>query len=80
MKTAQSLYEAGSITYMRTDSTRLSPQAVGEVRKFIEESYGKPYLPSRSVVFQNKKGAQDAHEAIRPHRDSAPSSLSCWPI
>ena len=66
MKTAQSLYEAGSITYMRTDSTRLSPQAVGEVRKFIEESYGKPYLPSRSVVFQNKKGAQDAHEAIRP--------------
>ena len=66
MKAAQSLYEGGLITYMRTDSTRLSQQAMGEVRQFIEESYGKPYLPPRPVVFQKKKGAQDAHEAIRP--------------
>ncbi len=66
MKAAQSLYEGGLITYMRTDSTRLSQQALGEVRQFIEESYGKPYLPPRAVVFQKKKGAQDAHEAIRP--------------
>ena len=66
MKAAQSLYEGGLITYMRTDSTRLSQQAVGEVRQFIEESYGKPYLPSKAVLFQKKKGAQDAHEAIRP--------------
>ena len=66
MKAAQSLYEGGLITYMRTDSTRLSQQAMGEVRQFIEESCGKPYLPPRPVVFQKKKGAQDAHEAIRP--------------
>ena len=66
MKAAQSLYESGLITYMRTDSTRLSQQALGEVRQFIEESYGKPYLPPSAVVFQKKKSAQDAHEAIRP--------------
>ena len=75
MKVAQDLYagirlgdegSVGLITYMRTDSTRLSQQALGEVRQFIEESYGKPYLPARAAVFQKKKGAQDAHEAIRP--------------
>ena len=66
MKAAQSLYEGGLITYMRTDSTRVSQQALGEVRQLIEQSYGKPYVPPRAIVFQKKKGAQDAHEAIRP--------------
>ena len=75
MSVAQDLYEGirlgdegrvGLITYMRTDSTRVSQQALGGVRQFIEESYGKPYLPARPAVFQKKKGAQDAHEAIRP--------------
>ncbi len=75
MRVAQSLYEGeregdqervGLITYMRTDSTRLSEQALGEVRQFIDESYGDRYLPARAAVFQKKKGAQDAHEAIRP--------------
>ena len=75
MSLAQDLYEGirlgdqgrvGLITYMRTDSTRLSQQALSEVRQFIEGSYGKRYVPSRPAVFQKKKGAQDAHEAIRP--------------
>jgi DNA topoisomerase I len=75
MKLAQKLYEGievgtegavGLITYMRTDSTRLSDDAVAEVREYIYNNYGKEYLPKHPVVYKKKKTSQDAHEAIRP--------------
>lgn len=68
MKVAQSLYEQGYITYMRTDSTFISQQAVEVVRKAILSLYGKSYLPDRprNYAAQKVKGAQEAHEAIRP--------------
>lgn len=75
MTLAQRLYEGieignegrvGLITYMRTDSTRVSDSALAEVRDYLVNTYGKEYLPSRPNVFRSKKGAQDAHEAIRP--------------
>jgi len=75
MMIAQHLYEGveigpegsvGLITYMRTDSTRIGDAALGEVRQFIEGQYGPPYLPEKGVQYRSKKGAQDAHEAIRP--------------
>src|SRR6185295_18144565 len=56
----------GLITYMRTDSTRISPAALAEVRNYIGERYGAPYLPGAAVNYPMKKQAQDAHEAIRP--------------
>jgi len=75
MRIAQRLYEGielggegavGLITYMRTDSTRIAPEALREVREFIGERFGKPYLPDNAINYPSKKGAQDAHEAIRP--------------
>ncbi|RMF76165.1 MAG: type I DNA topoisomerase, partial [Acidobacteria bacterium] len=66
MTLAQRLYEAGYITYMRTDSTNLSSEAVHAARGYIERTYGKPYLPDKPQVYSSKKGAQEAHEAIRP--------------
>ena len=77
MMLAQQLYEGielgdegvtGLITYMRTDSTRLSDEIVGDVRTFIGDKYGKNYLPEKPRTFEqkNKKNVQDAHEAIRP--------------
>ncbi len=66
MMMAQRLYEAGHITYMRTDSTSLSQDAVASCREFISSDYGKRYLPEAPNVYSNKKGAQEAHEAIRP--------------
>ncbi len=75
MRIAQRLYEGvelgpdgavGLITYMRTDSTRLSAEALAEARAFIAERYGKEYLPENANVYRSKKDAQDAHEAIRP--------------
>jgi len=75
MTIAQRLYEGielgdegsvGLITYMRTDSTRISSSAVGEVRKFIGSTYGADFLPDKPNLYRSKKGAQDAHEAIRP--------------
>jgi DNA topoisomerase-1 len=75
MRIAQRLYEGielggegavGLITYMRTDSTRIAPEALQEVRAFIGKRFGKPYLPDNAIVYPSKKGAQDAHEAIRP--------------
>ena len=66
MMMAQRLYEAGYITYMRTDSTNLSADAVGMVRGFIEHEYGERYLPSKPNFYSSKEGAQEAHEAIRP--------------
>ncbi len=66
MMLAQRLYEAGYITYMRTDSTNLSKEAVEACRDFIQESYGDRYLPKQPVSYSSKEGAQEAHEAIRP--------------
>ncbi|MFK8139047.1 MAG: type I DNA topoisomerase [Bdellovibrionales bacterium] len=68
MRVAQSLYEKGFITYMRTDSTFLSEQAINASRQCIEDLYGKDYLPEKARVYTGKKvkGAQEAHEAIRP--------------
>jgi DNA topoisomerase-1 len=75
MMLAQKLYEGvelgsegsvGLITYMRTDSVRVSNDALDEARQFIAERYGPPYLPERANFYRGKKDAQDAHEAIRP--------------
>ena len=75
MKVAQTLYEGveigdegsvGLITYMRTDSVRVSDEALREVRAFIQRTYGKPSLPAEPNMYKAKKAAQEAHEAIRP--------------
>ena len=75
MMIAQRLYEGielgdeglvGLITYMRTDSTRVSAEAITEVREYISEQYGAPYLPETPNTYKEKKEAQAAHEAIRP--------------
>jgi len=66
MTMAQRLYEAGYITYMRTDSTNLSSAAVEACRAHIQTEYGQDYLPELVKVFTSKKDAQEAHEAIRP--------------
>ncbi|HEX2386158.1 MAG TPA: type I DNA topoisomerase [Candidatus Binatia bacterium] len=75
MQIAQRLYEGvelgdegsvGLITYMRTDSIRVSNDAIADVRGFVEKQYGKNYVPEKPNVYRSKKSAQDAHEAIRP--------------
>src|SRR5215471_17517116 len=75
MMLAQRLYEGielgeegriGLITYMRTDSTRISDEAMQMVRSYVSDVYGGPYLPEKPVIYKSKKDAQDAHEAIRP--------------
>ncbi len=75
MSIAQSLYEGvdlgkegteGLITYMRTDSTRLAPEAVNGARQYIKKHYGEQFVPDKPNFFKSKKAAQDAHEAIRP--------------
>jgi DNA topoisomerase-1 len=75
MRIAQQLYEglalgdegeAGLITYMRTDSTRLADEAVQEARQYIHEHYGQDYVPSQPRRYRSQKAAQEAHEAIRP--------------
>ncbi|MGE6112293.1 type I DNA topoisomerase [Aeromonas salmonicida] len=66
MMMAQRLYEAGYITYMRTDSTNLSKEAVEALREYIGEQYGAAYLPAEPNLYGSKAGAQEAHEAIRP--------------
>ncbi len=66
MMMAQRLYEAGYITYMRTDSTNLSDEALSQVRSYIEKEFGAKYLPKQALVYGSKQGAQEAHEAIRP--------------
>ena len=66
MTLAQRLYEAGFITYMRTDSTHLSADAVSTARNLIAKAYGDEYLPASPNVYASKADAQEAHEAIRP--------------
>lgn len=70
MRTAQTLYENGYITYMRTDSPALSTQAIDAARRQAAELYGPEYVPDSPRVYASKaKGAQEAHEAIRPAGD-----------
>src|SRR5437899_6199145 len=88
MMLAQKLYEGvelgaegsvGLITYMRTDSTRVSEAALNEVRDFIGNQYGPDYLPEKAVHYRSKKDAQDAHEAIRPTEiGRTPDSLASF--
>ena len=75
MMVAQQLYEGieikghgsvGLITYMRTDSTRISAEAQNEAREYISKKYGEAYIPQTPKVYKNKSASQDAHEAIRP--------------
>lgn len=66
MTVAQKLYEAGYITYMRTDSTNLGKEALDAVRAWIGKHYGDAYLPEKPNFYASKEGAQEAHEAIRP--------------
>jgi len=85
MQAAQQLYEGinvkgkgqiGLITYMRTDSLRVSDDAVAQARNYIEQTFGKDYMPSKAKVYKTKKSAQDAHEAIRPtYPDITPDSI-----
>ena len=90
MAVAQQLYEGidvgdgetrGLITYMRTDSVRVSDDAIAEVRQEIEKRYGADYVPGEPVVYKTRRGAQDAHEAVRPtsvalHPDDVASQLT----
>src|SRR5579885_1362300 len=86
MMLAQRLYEGvelgeegsvGLITYMRTDSTRVSNEALGEVRGLIRSRFGSQYLPEEPNLYRSKKDAQDAHEAIRPTSvERTPESVS----
>lgn len=66
MSAAQHLYEAGFITYMRTDSTNISQDALTAVRAYIQDNYGQRYLPEQPRFYASKENAQEAHEAIRP--------------
>jgi DNA topoisomerase-1 len=81
MSIAQRLYEGleiaehglvGLITYMRTDSVRVSDEALSGARKFVTENYSKKYIPGKPRIYKNKRKAQDAHEAIRPTTFSLP--------
>src|SRR5882672_2364284 len=88
MMIAQKLYEGvelgaegsvGLITYMRTDSTRVSDAALNEARDFSSAEYGAPYLPEKAIHYRSKKDAQDAHEAIRPTEVTrTPDSLASY--
>ncbi len=85
MSVAQQLYEGidlgsmgilGLITYMRTDSTHLSPEALNDSRRYIKNNIGPEYLPEKANMYSSKKGAQQAHEAIRPtDPDLVPNEL-----
>jgi len=85
MQIAQKLYEGlevkgegsvGLITYMRTDSTRLSDEALGEIRTWLGREFGPEYVPEKPNFYKSKKGTQDAHEAIRPSSvERTPASL-----
>ncbi len=88
MALAQRLYEGveigdegrvGLITYMRTDSLRLSDDAVGPAREVIASRFGPEFVPAKANVFKNRKSAQDAHEAIRPSSaQRIPSDMKAW--
>lgn len=85
MMVAQQLYEGidvgeegtvGLITYMRTDSVRMSADAVNDIRTYISERFGADYLPEQPNLYKSRKSAQDAHEAIRPTSVNLPPERS----
>lgn len=88
MKVAQELYEGielgakgtqGLITYMRTDSVRISNEGITQIRAQIKKAYGEKYLPEQPVVYMTKKSAQDAHEAVRPtDAENTPESVKAY--
>ncbi|NLA81644.1 MAG: type I DNA topoisomerase [Clostridiaceae bacterium] len=88
MSAAQNLYEGvilgdlgqtSLVSYIRTDSVRVSPEAVAAARDLIESTYGKAYLPAKAPFYRNKSKAQDAHEAIRPsHFDLPPAKVKAY--
>jgi DNA topoisomerase-1 len=88
MRIAQQLYEGielgdqgsvGLITYMRTDSPRIAPEALSAVRRYLKEQYGPRYVPDRPHVYKGRKSAQEAHEAIRPtSMDFSPEKVSSF--
>lgn len=73
MSVAQALFSQGNITYHRSDSTRVDPQKITDLRKKIEKDHGKKYLSASVVVYGPKSGSQDAHEAVIPTYDSSSS-------
>jgi DNA topoisomerase-1 len=85
MLIAQQLYEGielqgkeatGLITYIRTDSVRIADEAQQQAREYIQKQYGDRYLPEKPNIYKGRKGAQDAHEAIRPaHIEFTPQSV-----
>lgn len=84
MSIAQGLYEGidmgsegaeGLITYMRTDSVRITPEAIAEARAYIKNQYGPEYIPAEAKVYSSQKSAQDAHEAIRPTNLNHPPEM-----
>lgn len=78
MSVAQKLYENGWITYMRTDSTNLSSQALNAARSLIERDFGAEYVPASPRIYTTKsQGAQEAHEAIRPAGEAFKSKAQC---
>ena len=71
--------QVGLITYMRTDSFRLSDDAIQEARQYIGKTFGKDYLPGKPNQFKSRKGAQEAHEAIRPTSvELEPKAISAY--
>jgi DNA topoisomerase-1 len=88
MSIAQSLYEGvelgdegseGLITYMRTDSVNIAPEAIASARSYISSEFGAPYLPDQPRIYASKKTAQEAHEAIRPaHVSRTPESIRSY--
>jgi DNA topoisomerase-1 len=76
MSVAQELYENGLITYMRTDSLRISPDAQADARSYAVQKWGADYVPEKPNIYKTKSGAQDAHEAIRPSNASLAPEVS----
>ncbi len=76
MKTAQNLYSAGHITYHRTDSPTMAPEAIQEIRAFVSHNFGDNYVPQKPNIYTSKKGAQEAHECCRPTDITAKPKLS----
>ena len=77
MRVAQKLYEAGRITYMRTDAPSLSNDSINDARLFIKDTLADEYLTEKPRIYSSKENAQEAHEAIRPTSASlTPEKLS----
>lgn len=81
MMMAQRLYEAGYITYMRTDSTNLSADAIGMVRGFIEDEFGQKYLPGKANVYSSKEAPRKrTRRSVLPTSTSSRPSCPAWSV